>query len=35
MGTSQYEWYLGYAALRTILRWHVPLQAAVLQVSER
>ncbi len=32
-GTSQYEWYLGYEALRTILRWHVPLQASVLQVG--
>ena len=32
-GTSQYEWYLGYEALRTILRWHIPLQSAVLQVG--
>ena len=30
--TSQYEWYVGYEALRTILRWHIPLHAAVLQV---
>ena len=31
-GTSQYEWYLGFEDLRTILRWHIPLQAPVLQV---
>ncbi len=31
-GTTCYEWYIEYRALRSLLNWHVPKNGDVLQV---